>query len=330
MSKQADNYEALAAASGLHYDRMNNLLYGQKGGYDLLVYAADVGRYPYVLTVHTSARGTVVPTLSKEDLNEFKNSLKPVAKIEQIGNNISVMMKGSGNQEKLKQWLTETINALMAFLQAKAYTPCCSNCGQSAEEVAGYRAGSAYMHLCPNCESNMRGTIMTAVQNQQTKKENVVGGIVGALLGSLLGVLCIVILSQLGYVAAISGVVMAVGVLKGYELLGGKLTKKGVVIGVIIMLIMTYVGDRLDWAIALYQEGAEYFDATVFDWYRIVPDLLAEDYIDMGAYVGNLILLYLFLALGAVPTIIAKVKERTQQYSLVRVGNTGVFNGFVQ
>lgn len=40
------------------------------------------------------------------------------------------------------------------------------------------------------------------------KKENLVGGVVGALIGSLLGVASIVLLSQLGYVAAISGVIM--------------------------------------------------------------------------------------------------------------------------
>lgn len=49
---------------------------------------------------------------------------------------------------------------------------------------------------------------------KQPKPENIVGGIVGALLGSLLGVLCIVVLGQAGYVAALSGVIMAVGVLK--------------------------------------------------------------------------------------------------------------------
>lgn len=72
-------------------------------------------------------------------------------------------------------------------------------------------------------------------QNAQ-KTENLAGGIAGALIGSLLGVVCIVLLSQLGYVAAISGVLMAVGVLKGYEKLGGKLTKKGIVISMIIMV----------------------------------------------------------------------------------------------
>lgn len=60
------------------------------------------------------------------------------------------------------------------------------------------------------------------------KRENIVAGAVGAFLGAMLGGACIVMLGQLGYVAALSGMVMAVCALKGYELLGGRLSVKGV------------------------------------------------------------------------------------------------------
>ena len=101
----------------------------------------------------------------------------------------------------------------------------------------------------------MRGNLAMLEQQNAQKTENLAGGIAGALIGSLLGVVCIVLLSQLGYVAAISGVLMAVGVLKGYEKLGGKLTKKGIVISMIIMVFMTYAGDRMDWAIRLLRDA---------------------------------------------------------------------------
>ena len=65
---------------------------------------------------------------------------------------------------------------------------------------------------------------------QKKKRENIAAGIVGAFLGTLLGVVCIVIIDQMGYVASVSGFVMAICALKGYELLGGTLSKKGAVI----------------------------------------------------------------------------------------------------
>lgn len=190
-------------------------------------------------------------------------------------------------------------------------------------------SGGSYFHLCPDCEADMRGKLALASSQKAQKKENVVGGIVGALLGSLVGVLCIVVLGQLGYVAALSGAVMAVGVLKGYELLGGKLTKKGIVISIVIMLFMTYLGDRLDWAISLLREGGGAdVGYNLFECYRLVPFCLEIGMIKMSAYVGNLVLLYIFLLLGAVPTIISKVKEKKDEGQMIKISSAGGYGSF--
>ena len=83
--------------------------------------------------------------------------------------------------------------------------------------------------------------------------------------------LSVLILSQLGYVAALSGVIMAVCVLKGYEMLGGKLTKKAVVISAVIMILMTYFADRVDWAIILFnQGGGAEAGYSLFECYRLI------------------------------------------------------------
>lgn len=182
------------------------------------------------------------------------------------------------------------------------------------------------MHLCSECEGKMRGNYMASSQEKQRKKENIVGGIIGALLGSLLGVVCIIILSQLGYVAALSGAVMAVGVLKGYELLGGKLTTKGIVISVVVMLLMTYLGDRLDWAIVMYREFGSSYGWNVFDCYRAVPAMLQEGAIEMNNYLLNLGMIYIFLLLGGVPTIRSRAAERRSENRMVKIGTVSSYN----
>ena len=50
--------------------------------------------------------------------------------------------------------------------------------------------------------------------------ENVPMGLLGALVGAALGGASIILLSQLGYIASISGVILAFCTLKGYQLLG--------------------------------------------------------------------------------------------------------------
>lgn len=41
MSKLTDFYSQLAASVGMRYDSENNVIYGQKEGFELVVYAAD-------------------------------------------------------------------------------------------------------------------------------------------------------------------------------------------------------------------------------------------------------------------------------------------------
>ena len=122
--------------------------------------------------------------------------------------------------------------------------------------------------------------------------------------------------------AAISGVVMAICVLKGYEVLGGKASKKGIVISVIIMLVMTWVGDRLDWAIIIYKELSQYADVniTIFDCYRMIPDMLSEGYMDMSNYITNLVMIYAFLLLGMIPTVKGFINDKKNENRMIRIG----------
>lgn len=331
MSKYSENYASLAAAVGLSYDAANDVLYGQKDGYQVMVYAPN-SQYPYMLSIYISARNIYGGGLNKADLKAFAKSVKPIARCEQKNNSIVAYMKNQSNCEKLKGNLAEALGAFTAFLRQRSFTPCCSSCGRNAE-ISNYRMVTSYFQLCEECETGMRSNLSVMAQQEQQKRENVIGGTVGAVLGSLLGVLCIVVLGQLGYVASVSGAVMAIGVLKGYEMLGGKLTKKGVIISSVIMLIMTYVGNQLDWAIELFTKaGGSAHGLNLFDCYRLVPMMVFNLYREelMGSYIVNLIMIYVFLLLGAVPTIRNRVYEQNIKGTMVKIGSAGTFGGYGQ
>ena len=149
------------------------------------------------------------------------------------------------------------------------------------------------------------------------KKENMIAGTVGAFLGSLLGVACIVLLGQLGYVAVLSGLVMGVCTLKGYELLGGTLSKKGAVISSLLILLMTFFAHRLDWAISV----AQVYEAGIPDAFRSIDYLIEGGAIEAGTYWGNLAMLYLFVLVGAVPTIVSGLRA---SQPLIPIGQAGI------
>ena len=151
---------------------------------------------------------------------------------------------------------------------------------------------------------------MNTLDEKDLVQENVPLGIIGALVGSLIGVAAIVLLGQLGFVASLAGVVMAVCSLKGYELLAKKMSVKGIIICAVIIIVMTFVAEYLDWAITLYRELNEYYDGVDFLLVlQNLPEFLKEADL-VGSFVGSLAVLYLFVALGAVPTIIGAFKEQ--------------------
>ncbi len=314
MGKATQNYEQLGMATGLRLDRDRNMLYGLREGFELLVYAADE-RYPYWLTVSLSARSPM-GALGKEDYKLFVKNEKPVVSLIQEGNLIKMVLKNTPKQEQLRDNLNYGIGALLAFLRSKGFAPCCQLCGQQME-TAGYETKGGYMHLCPDCAGRMRQDAMVSTQQKKEKNENLVGGFVGALLGSLIGVVCIVIFGQLGRVAVASGIVMAVCTLKGYEMLGGKLTKKGIVISIIMMILMTYVGDRIGWAIIIVRE----LGGDIFSAFQMVPALLQWGRIESGNYWANLALLYVFTIGGAIPTCTSIVKDRKKEGEFAQVGS---------
>ena len=306
------SYLQLAQRTGLRLDENGGGLYGVRDGYSVVVYAPNPNQ-PFLLTVECAAGRDGGP-LTGDEIRRFKGENPAVGGLVQNGCTLRMPVKAKRKVEQTAENLEAGLSALTSFLRANGYRSCCAGCGRELPVAPRYIAGR-YALLCPSCYAQIeqRNSEQQARKNQ--KSENIVGGIVGALLGCLIGVVCIVLISQLGYVAALSGLVMAVCALKGYELLAGKLSPVGIVLSSVLMLVMTYLGDRIDWALIAARE----LELSFFDGFRIIPMLLAEGGIDPSNYWGNLAMLYLFLLVGAVPTILAAMKnqKKAQQiYSL--------------
>lgn len=133
----------------------------------------------------------------------------------------------------------------------------------------------------------------------EASKENVLMGLVGALLGSLIGVICTVVIGQLGYVAAISGVVMGICAIKGYQILGHGFSGKAIVICVVVIIVMVYVSHWISVAFIV----AEGYGIGFGEGFSLVHTLLNEGFLDGTTYWTQLAMLYVFTALGAVPTL---------------------------
>lgn len=162
--------------------------------------------------------------------------------------------------------------------------------------------------FCENCGAEVKecAEVQTAPA-EVVKPDNFLTGIVGALIGAALGAASIVLLSQLGFVASISGLILAVCTMKGYELLGGRLSTRGIIVSIVLILVTPYIADRIDWAIVILKEFPELTFAEAF---AALPLLLEEEAIEMGEYIKNLLLIYGFAALGAFGTLKQAIKKK--------------------
>ncbi|MBQ7064722.1 MAG: hypothetical protein IJM90_07530 [Firmicutes bacterium] len=213
----------------------------------------------------------------------------------------------AGRPAKIAEYLEKALRELPTYLNARGYTTCCGLTGDTNSPVEPYFIGGQFWLLSPDAYARLSETIVQKEAEENQKPENPIGGAVGAFLGALIGGGAIILFSRLGLVSALSGVAMGFCALKGYELLGGKLSTKGIIISAVIMLAMVYLADRADWAITAsqYFKGMSFFDA-----FRLIPEMIKAGNIDSSKYTGNLVMLVFFTALGAVPTIINAVKNK--------------------
>lgn len=139
----------------------------------------------------------------------------------------------------------------------------------------------------------------------ENKNENVLAGIVGAFLFSLAGGIIWFVLYQIGFLAAISGVVGVICAIKGYAIFGKRESVKGVIISTVIAFIVIV----LAWYFCLsydvyvaYQEwyanGEVDFTLTFFESVANAHTFLAETEIAV-AYFKDLGIGLIFCVVGA-------------------------------
>lgn len=132
--------------------------------------------------------------------------------------------------------------------------------------------------------------------------ENVVLGLVGALIGAAIGGASIIGLSQLGYIASVSGLILAFCTLKGYAILGKGMSAKGVILCALLMLVTPFVADYLDWGILVYKELGSY-GFTFTECLQLIPEFMKDGTIAVADYFKNLGMIYLFVIMGGFYTI---------------------------
>lgn len=311
--KLLQEYGQIAQRLGLATDPETGVIHGTKDGYAVLLYAPNA-KAPRVLQILLAAKRE--QPLSADEKKALRANCKSITALNQRGNLLAADLRG-GFLDKTIAAAAEGLDALVDFARRSGFAACCPSCGREVP-AAACDLGGNYMLLCDECFAAAGQAAETKLQERNARKENIVGGVVGALLGSIVGGISIIVFSRLGYVAVLSGILMGVCTTKGYELLAGKMSKKGAVISLLVMLLMTWFADRLDWAIVISQE----LGVGLFESYQAVGQLMQMGAIDSGSYYGNLVMVYLFMLLGAVPMLWSAAHNSKAAARVARMGDS--------
>ncbi len=149
-------------------------------------------------------------------------------------------------------------------------------------------------------------------------KENVLAGAVGAFLFSLVGGILWFVLYQIGYVAAISGLIGVICAVKGYTFFAKTKTESktclilSVLIAVVVLAISWYLCVGYDIYLAYqdwYEAGEVDFTLTFFESVNVIP-FFFEDGEVLVAYLKDLCMGLFFAVIGIISYLASREKKK--------------------
>ena len=160
-------------------------------------------------------------------------------------------------------------------------------------------------------------------------KENVVAGILGAFLFALGGGVVYLLLAQIGLIAGISGFLAVFLAIKGYSLFAKGLSKRGLIIAVVIAFLVLILAWYVSLAIEVYKYVSELYKAgdlaekpKFFECVMMTPMFFEDEEFKRGA-IENLVLGLVFAVAGSFALIanISNQIEQNQQYAAAQAAN---------
>lgn len=279
--------------TGFIYDEETMSFCGIKKGYYVLL-MPNPQNNGLMLRVSVSNGG--LP--NKEFMKSAKKECKAIKKVSMRSFTVNFFIKEGLFKSKQVSNILRVLNFLPDFLKRENYQNCSEESGKITE-VDFYCVGGNPKIITEEEFQRLSQEKANKETLNAHRGENLIGGLIGAFLGSLLGVIAIIFSSQLGYISILGGMIMGFCSIKGYEILSGKITKKGIFFSVLIIILMTYAGDRLNWAIELVKVS----DYSIFEAFQAVPEeIIYADLVSL--YWTELLKLAIFTALGAIPTIL--------------------------
>lgn len=228
-----------------------------------------------------------------------------------------IFLDNPGTMKKIQEFLGWFIPLLRQYRATTANI--CTECGGQITSGRWLLIDGIAYYLHDACAEKTRRDIATAEQTEKEQRTGSYGmGALGAFIGAAIGAVVWALVLNLGYVAALVGLLIGWLADKGYTLLKGKQGKGkiAILIGAIIfgVVLGTFAADFIT-AVDMINAG-ELFGLTVGDVPSFIFYLLTTDSAYLTATLGNIGLGLLFAALG-VYTLLKKANTEVSDAKII-------------
>lgn len=285
--------EEFALLNNLKIDNHNNV-YGMFNNYPVVVMFAAPGDLMITIKAAVSERSS---------LDEYFIDIQTVlTNLKSISYNDGIITMEVTRNEELHE-VYEVINRITLKLKDLDVYPCCSNCHLD-KPTSFYQYHNQLVNLCDDCK-NM-------ITNQEDEViENSPKGIIGALAGALIGGAAWVLVSQLGVIASIVGYLIVYLSIRGYEMLAGRISKKGLIICVVCSVLALIAAEY----VCL---GIEIMDLVslnnIFNAFSMIPYFLSFSEV-AGVVLKDVIIGLIFMAIASFQ-LVSKINKSLDEQTL--------------
>lgn len=250
-------------------------------------------------------------------LQQQQMLMKQIAGTQTSPHFVKIMIRQPNLLKNVPAAINSCIEPVIHYLLNGGYTSGCEGCGSTTESLSFYDVNGGHHYFCNSCAGEVNAALQQNQQQIRIQKSHLIPGLVGAFLGSLIGAALWVAIYKLGYIAGIAGAVTGICAMKGYEMLGRFLDKKGVVGSVIIMVITIYLANKLAWSWEAYDALKDY-GYTFADSYRGLGEILNETDLTAGYY-GDLAIGYILTLVCSFRSIINAFRASGGSYNMRKV-----------
>ncbi len=290
---------------GFVYERAQNVIHGAVNGTAFLIVPV-MAENQFRIQLHAD----IEKSGGKEGFLEYLHVLEQRHPFVQYAgyngrNTVSINIASEEQEDK------ENLTILMSELASKCMEFGIHNCCSRCKNVLPLRAAAVDGNPVLLCESCFKQEINGA-DGQGMRKENIFLGLIGAVLGALLGTVLWVVIGMVGFIAGIAGYAIVFCAMKGYEILGRKISRKGIIICILLSCLMIVGAEYVSLGLTIYKELGDMYFLSMGDSFALIPAFLEESEVAAGV-MKDLIFGYVLAVWASFSSVKVRWKQVEQE-----------------